>query len=365
MRIVIAGGGTAGHVFPALALADRLRSVGVEVSFIGTRAGQEARLVPEAGYAFHAVAAEQLPRKASPAAVRASFKALGSIGACVPVVRAADVVVGMGGYVSVPAVLAARLAGRPVVLHEQNAIPGLANRLGARWARSVALSFADAAARLPRARTVVTGNPVRASILEVPARRDALEKEAWSELDLDPERTTVVVFGGSQGALHVDRTLAGAVPWLRDRADLQLLVLTGPAHVDVVATSAREPMALRIRVLPFLERMELALATADLAVARAGATSIAELMICGVPSVLVPYPHATENHQEANAREVERAGAAVVVLNDALTPGVMRDRILELVEGADRRQAMARAASAWAKPDAAERLAAVVMEAAA
>ncbi len=365
MNVVIAGGGTAGHVFPAIALADRLKAKGASVRFIGSRTGQEAILVPASGFRFDGVAAAQMPRELSAAALKAPFTAVASVRACRPIVGAADAVVGMGGYASVPAVLAAALARRPIVLHEQNAVPGLANRLCARWARVVALSFADAAGRLPRAaRMVVTGNPVRAQILEVVDRRDELAKEAWGELELDPERTTVAVFGGSQGALHLDRTVAAALPLLRDRKDLQLLVLTGPAHLDVLFGAKIDSMALRVRALPFLDRMELALAVADLAIARAGASHIAELTVCGVPSVLVPYPFAAEDHQEANARELERAGAAVVVPNVELTPALLRDKIAELGGDRERLATMSRAALAWAKPDAADRLAVVVEEAA-
>jgi UDP-N-acetylglucosamine--N-acetylmuramyl-(pentapeptide) pyrophosphoryl-undecaprenol N-acetylglucosamine transferase len=271
----------------------------------------------------------------------------------------------MGGYVSVPPVVAAGRSHRPVVLHEQNAVPGLANKLLARRARTVALSFADAAARLPHgARTVVTGDPVRRRILEVPANRDALRKEAFTELDLEDDRSTVLIFGGSLGAQHVDRTVGDALRHLRDRADLQLLVLTGPAHRELVAAPAREPMALRVRTLPFLDRMELGYAAADLAVARAGATSVAELAVCGIPSLLIPYPHATANHQEANARELARTGAAEVLLDGALDPVDLAAWIERLVGDPVRRDAMSTAATAWAKPDAAARLAAVVREAA-
>jgi UDP-N-acetylglucosamine--N-acetylmuramyl-(pentapeptide) pyrophosphoryl-undecaprenol N-acetylglucosamine transferase len=269
----------------------------------------------------------------------------------------------MGGYVSAPPVLAAGREGRPVVLHEQNAVPGLANRLLARRARAVAVSFADAAARMPRGtRTVVTGNPVRSQILEVAAHREALRAEAIGALDLEGGRTTVVVFGGSLGALHVDLVVAEAIGRLRDRADLQLLVLTGPRHLEVVREAAARAAPLRVRALPFLDRMELAYAAADVVVARAGATSIAELAVCGLPSLLIPYPHATADHQTANAREVERAGAAEVLADADLRADDLAARISRLADDPARRRAMAERALAWARPDAAVRLAAVVTE---
>jgi len=361
VRVVVAGGGTAGHVFPAIALADELRGRGHEVGFVGSADGQEARLVPAAGYAFHAIRVRKMERRVSVATASAPFVALASVARSRALVADADVVVGVGGYVSAPPVLAARTGHARVVLHEQNAVPGLANRLLARLAEVVALSFADAAERLPRARrTVVTGNPVRSAILAVPARRAELRAEAVRALGLAADRTTVGVFGGSLGALRLDRTVAGAIEELADRDDLQLLVLTGPGHEAVVPSRDATAGGALVRSLPFLERIELALAATDLAVSRAGSGHLAELAVSGVPSIVVPYPHATEGHQEANARELERAGACEVLLEGDLTAASLAARIRDLVDRPDRRASMAAAATTWARPDAAERLAAVV-----
>jgi UDP-N-acetylglucosamine--N-acetylmuramyl-(pentapeptide) pyrophosphoryl-undecaprenol N-acetylglucosamine transferase len=361
VKIVLSGGGTAGHVFPAVALAERLRGDGHDVSFVGSPDGQEARLVPSAGFPFYAVRAQKMVRTPSLRTAAAPFVALRSVRDARPLVRGAGVVVGIGGYVSAPAVLAARGAGARVVLHEQNAVPGLANRLLSRRADVVALSFADAAARLPRrARTAVTGNPVRATVASVPARRSALAEEARATLDLEPGRTTVCVFGGSQGAQALDRLVAGATETLADRGDLQLLVLTGPANLELLRDAVERERPLRVRAVGFLDRIELALAVADLAVSRGGSGHLAELTVCGIPAIVVPYPHATENHQEANARELERAGAAEVALESSLSPASLARRIVGLVDDPGRRAAMAAAATAWAKPDADRRLADVV-----
>jgi UDP-N-acetylglucosamine--N-acetylmuramyl-(pentapeptide) pyrophosphoryl-undecaprenol N-acetylglucosamine transferase len=365
MKVVIAGGGTAGHVFPAVALAQQLAGDGHEVNFLGTDVGLESRLVREAGFAFTPIRAAPLSRRPSMATLRAPAVALRSVRDCRPLVAAADVVVGMGGYVSAPPALAANREGRPVILHEQNAVPGLANRLLSRRARAVALSFGDAAGRMPRGvHTVLTGNPVRRRILQVPDHRERLRKEAAGELGLEEGRITVLVFGGSLGALHVNRAIAASIDRLRDREDLQLVVITGPAHVGVLAGPSRRPMALRVRVLPFLDRMELAYAAADAVVSRAGATTIAEVAVCGLASLLIPYPHATANHQEANARELSRAGAAEVLMDADLRPDDLASRILRLADDGARRLAMASRAAAWATPDAAARVAALVTDAA-
>jgi len=363
MKVLIAGGGTAGHVFPALALSSHLISGGHEVRFAGTSHGQEARLVREAGLPFEEIRARPLERKVSVRAVVAPIAAVAAVKACRPLVSWADVVVGMGGYVSVPVALASLRARRPLVLHEQNAVPGLANRTFARPARRVALAFSEARRGLPRrTRSIVTGNPVRDEILSVPGDRDRLAKEAIRELDLAEGRRTVVVFGGSQGALHVNRSVVDAIRRLA-LADLQLLLLTGPAHVGSVRAAIPSDVPTIVRVVGFLERMTLAYAVADLVIARAGATTVAEVAACGLPSLLIPYPYATGRHQEANARALQRAGASTMLLDDELDGRVLADRIGRLLSDGDRLLEMGARARAWSRPDAAEALARVVLEA--
>jgi UDP-N-acetylglucosamine--N-acetylmuramyl-(pentapeptide) pyrophosphoryl-undecaprenol N-acetylglucosamine transferase len=363
VRIVIAAGGTAGHISPSIAVAHRLRDGGASVEFVGSPTGQEATLVPAAGYRFHPVRTAPFRRELSMRSAAAPFVALRSVAISRPIVWDASAVLGMGGYASIAPVVAAWSTKVPAVLHEQNAVPGLANRLLARLAAAMAITFESSRGRLPRSvRTVVTGVPLRREILEIVSGREVLIEEARRALGLRPGRTTVLVTGGSQGALHLDRTIAGAIPLLATRADLQLLVLTGAAHGSVVPARGDGERELLVRTLPYLDRMELALAVADLAVARAGATTIHELAACAIPSILVPYPHATNDHQHANARELELAGAAEIALDRELTPEGLTRRIVALVDHADRRRAMAEAAAAWAKPDADERVAELVRE---
>lgn len=361
MRILIAGGGTAGHVFPAIAAARRLVDEGHEVRFAGTANGQEAALVAEAGFAFVEVEASPFVRKLSPRAAMAPLVALRSVGRARALAAGADVVLGMGGYVSVPVALAALRSRVPLVLHEQNAVPGLANRVLARPARTIALAFVEAARLLPRsARTVVTGNPVREAILLVARDRASLATQAYAELELDPSRRTVVIFGGSQGALHVNRAAVDAVRRL-EGVDAQVLLLAGPAHADGVATEIAREARVPVRVLPFLARMEFAYAVADLAVCRAGATTCAEITVSGVPAILIPYPYATARHQDANARALERAGAASVLLDDELDGAVLAERIRSLLGDRERLGRMSRRALAWSKPDAADALARAIV----
>ncbi|MFN2543124.1 MAG: undecaprenyldiphospho-muramoylpentapeptide beta-N-acetylglucosaminyltransferase [Actinomycetota bacterium] len=370
--MVIGGGGTAGHVFPALAvaraLADRHHA---DVRFIGTDRGLEATAVPAAGFAFVAVESRPFVRKLSPGALAAPVALLRSVRVCRPLVNDADVVLGMGGYASGPVVAAAIRSRIPVVLHEQNAVPGLANRVFARFARAVALSFPGSGSSFSkRARTVLTGNPVRDAIARVPKERDALAKEAIRELDLREGRRTIVVFGGSQGALHIDRAVVGACGLLRDRDDIQLVLLTGRAHHEAVARElsangdgdGEGDGALVVRAIPFLDRMELVYAVADLIVSRSGATTVAEVTVCGLPALFVPYPYATARHQEANARAVQRSGGASVLLDDQLGAEVLADRMLSLVDHRERLESMAVRSAAFGRPDAADRVADLVVE---
>ena len=369
LRVAIVGGGTAGHVYPGLALARTLRDRGHEVMFLGTATGLESRLIPSAGFPFRVIRAKPFVRQRWLSSIRAPFVAMAAVRECRPLVRETDVVVGMGGYVSVPGSLAARREARPLVLHEQNAIPGLANRALSRIAGAVALTFADAGRFFPlKARLELTGNPVREEVLRVPRDREGMAKEGRHEFDLDESRRTVLIFGGSLGALHIDRAAVGACRILAGRSDLQVLLITGPAHLPAVdralATFGAGGSAAASRILVrdtgYTDRMELAYACADLVVARAGATTIAELTVCGLPSILVPYPYATRGHQAANARAVQRAGGASLLLDDQLTAESLAERITTLIDHGERLEAMAHRSSSFGRPDAAVRLADVV-----
>lgn len=363
MNVVLTGGGTAGHVFPALAVAGELRdSHGASVTFIGATDGQEARLVPDAGFPFLGLRVRSAQSRLSPATLGAVALAFRGARACRGTVANADVVVSIGGFASASAVLAARRTRRPLVLMEPNSVPGAVNRIAARWADVVATTFAATERRLPAGvRVERTGNPIRPQIAAVATDRARLRVEAARAFDLREDRTTVLVVGGSQGARHLDEVLAQSLPALADRTDVQILVSTGPANLDIVGGAVDTGVPLLVRAVPFIERMDRALAIADLAVSRAGA-SVAELAACGLASILVPYPHATENHQEANALEMVAAGAATMLRDADLSSSTLTAGILDLVDDERTRAAMGAAATAWARPDAAGRIAALAVE---
>jgi UDP-N-acetylglucosamine--N-acetylmuramyl-(pentapeptide) pyrophosphoryl-undecaprenol N-acetylglucosamine transferase len=277
-----------------------------------------------------------------------------------------DVVCGMGGYVTLPVALAARMEGVPVVLHEQNAVPGIANRLAARVASRIAVGVDAAAAAFPPERTSVVGNPIRPELARLD--RAAVHDEAVAAFGLDPDRRTLFVFGGSQGSRRINQAVVAATASWPDPAAVQILHACGRRdEADVRAAWAEadpDGRGLLVKVVPFVDRMDLAYAAADLALSRAGAITMAELTAAGLPAVMVPLPHATADHQAANARAVAAAAGAVVVSDDALDGPAVAGAAAPLLADPDRLAAMAAGMRSLAHPAAAEELAALVVEAA-
>jgi UDP-N-acetylglucosamine--N-acetylmuramyl-(pentapeptide) pyrophosphoryl-undecaprenol N-acetylglucosamine transferase len=345
IRVLIAAGGTAGHVVPAIAVADALRAEGADVRFAGGERA-EAELVPAAGYPIDTLNVEGISRSNPLKAMRAMGKAVGALGAAGRLLRRhrADAVLGGGGYVAGPVGLAAVLRGTPLVLTEADSHLGLTNRLLAARARRVCLAFPIDGR--DGERYLLTGRPVPPTLTDREAAR--------AEFELQPGELAVLVFGGSLGARSINEAaveaFAGApyrVLHVAGRRDFASLTTPGPHYV------------LRDYVVPF----GLALAAAELAVARAGG-SVFELAQYGLPAVLIPYPHASSNHQEANARWMERAGAATVLADADLTPERLRAEVDALVGDEPRRAAMAAASAALARPDAARDIAREVLAAA-
>ena len=361
MRILVSGGGTAGHIYPALTVAARLAAEGHEVTFVGTPDGLEARLVPEAGVSFHAVKSSGFDRGNPLTLLTSAVKVLASVGAALRVLRrvAPDVVVGFGGYVSLPIGVAATLKRVPLVLHEQNSVPGLANRILARWARAVAVTYPESADRLTRAGSVVvTGNPVRDAVLEASRERG---REA---LGVGDDAVVVLVFGGSRGARHINEAMRSLAPQLLREPRVQVIHVAGHAEYGDVVRALDDVLgadAGRYTVLDYVERMGDAIAASDVVVARAGATSIAEITAIGRASVLVPYPYATDDHQTGNARAVADAGGAIIVPDGELDTPRFAEAVLSLVSDAAARGRMAEAAARLGHRDATQRVASVVL----
>lgn len=350
---LLAGGGTAGHVNPLLATADALRAAepGAEIIVVGTREGLEARLVPARGYELVAIVRLPFPRRPNRAALtflpgmRRTIRQLRTL----ITDRGVDVVIGFGGYASAPAYLAARGAGVPIVIHEANARPGLANRLGARFTRYVAVVFPGT----PLRGAEVTGLPLRREIAgldRVSAGRDAI-----TEFGLDPIRPTMLVTGGSLGANRLNTSIAASVQSIID-AGYQVL------HIWGDKSDLKDPGIEHYRVLRYCDRMDLALAAASIAVARAGSATVAELSVLGIPSVLVPYP-VGNGEQRFNAADLVAAGGALLVEDARFTPEFVRGELVVLLADAPRLARMRSAASGVGIPDGAERLVALIRKA--
>ena len=363
MLAVLSGGGTAGHINPALALAEELRERGWEVKFAGTPQGVEARLVPQAGVDFTAFEASGFDR-AHPLSL---VKGVGKIAASTRKAKQwfkeikPDVVVGFGGYVSIPVARAAEATGVPVVVHEQNSVMGMANKYLARRAKAVCLTYDHSAKALDAGVPVkVTGNPVRRSVIEA-------DRAAGRELfGLADDDFMLLVFGGSLGARHINEALVGLKDELLSRPRLHVVHITGPKELDAVteALALTPEQQKRWHLMGYQDRMGETMAAADAIVSRAGATSLAEISARAIPAVLVPFPYATEDHQTTNARAYVDAGCAYMVADADLDSEEFSRAVMTLIDDASVRATMERAARAQKTNEAAAHLADVVVAAA-
>jgi UDP-N-acetylglucosamine--N-acetylmuramyl-(pentapeptide) pyrophosphoryl-undecaprenol N-acetylglucosamine transferase len=349
--VVIAAGGTAGHVVPALAVAEALSAAGARVSFIGTRERAEAELVPAAGYEIDFLAVRGLDRRNPVKAAAAAARALAGVGAARSLLRerGADVVMGGGGYVAGPTGLAAVTMRIPLVLTEADSHLGVANRLLAGRARRVCLAFPIAGREGER--YLLTGRPVPKAIVE--ADRD----EARSRFGIEPTARCLLVFGGSLGARSINETAAAAFAADAER-DFDVLHVTGSR--DFQSLSARVGAADHYTLIEYLPDLGDVLAACDLVVARSGG-SVFELAAAGRPALLVPYPHASAGHQHANARWMATAGAAAVLEDAELDAGRLRSEVTALLADDERLERMSAASRRLARPDAADRIAAEIL----
>lgn len=353
MKLLLAGGGTGGHLFPAVALAQRLLrdDPASEVLFVGTKRGIEARVLPELELPLELIDIHgfvnrgwrgklaMLPRLCK--SVRQSAAILDRF--------APDVVLGVGGYASAPVLAAALWRRRPYVIHEQNAWPGLTNRLLGRWARRICLSFAEADRAFHHGRTLLTGNPLRAGMEQCPPIGDS--------------RPALLVFGGSRGARAINDAVLAALPLLKElRGHIDICHQTGSEDLERVRQGYLEAGWPQQAVVPFIHDMAAAYARAHLVICRSGATTLAELTVCGRPAILVPYPFAAGDHQTANARALARKGAALLLPQQDLTPAGLAQLVTGLLHNRDRLRTMSDAARALGRPGAAERVLAVCRE---
>jgi UDP-N-acetylglucosamine--N-acetylmuramyl-(pentapeptide) pyrophosphoryl-undecaprenol N-acetylglucosamine transferase len=361
LRALIAGGKTGGHLYPGIAVAEELRRrhPDAHIVFVGTAEGIEARVLPKLGWPLLTISSSRLAGGGLLARVRglllvpvAMFQSYRHLRRERP-----QVVLGVGGYASGPVLLTAWLCGYPTVIQEQNATPGFTNRVLARIARRIYLGFDAAAARFGGRPTVATGNPIRRALVDALRAADA---HAGTTRETTGHALRVLVFGGSQGARFLNEQAPALLSTLQtEHPEVALSVTHQTGAADEDATRERyaySSLAANARVLPYIDDMPAAYAAADVAICRAGALTIAELTAVGLPSVLVPFPFAAQNHQEANARVLADAGAALLVRQSAWDEAVVRDWLLDLATTPGRLRACSEAARRLARPDAAQAL---------
>jgi UDP-N-acetylglucosamine--N-acetylmuramyl-(pentapeptide) pyrophosphoryl-undecaprenol N-acetylglucosamine transferase len=348
--MMIAGGGTGGHIYPAIAIAREYiaRDPQRKVVFVGTEKGLEKTIVPKAGFPLEFIEVGGLKGKGGLDLLRNLARLpLGFIQAWRTVARhRPNVVLGVGGYSSGPVLAAAALRRIPTIIHEQNAYPGLTNRILARIVRAVAVAFSDALPRLRRNDGVVTGNPVREEFFRLA-----------NVIQDSGDKRRLLIFGGSQGSRVLNDAMTGALLFLaRVKDRLEIVHQTGPNELEKVRVAYQTSAFGEARVVPYLDPIANEIASADLVVCRAGAMTIGELAAIGRASILVPFAAATNNHQELNARVVENAGGAIVITEPELTPERLGLAIAEVINDPERSTRMGKAAKSLAAPEATKKI---------
>lgn len=359
MRIVLAGGGTGGHLFPGIAIAEELRRIdaSAEVIFIGTEHGIEASIVPREGYPIRYLKAEGFAGKSIMKKARAGIRTVSSLRDSFRILKEVkpDALIGLGGYASFAPVLAGFLLKIPTLVMEQNSVPGLANKVLSRIADIICVTYHESLSFFPRSKTYITGNPVRQTIVS------AGKESAYDLFGLERGKFTVFVFGGSLGARKINNAVCGAFSDLSDIKDkVQFLHQTGKSDYDAVRETYRK-WGISGTVAAFIHQMAEAYAVADLVVSRAGATTLAELTAVGRPAILIPYPYAAGNHQELNAQRLSEMGAARVILDHELDSEILARNIRDLFDNAAIRLEMQRSSRALGRPDAAQKIVEIVL----
>lgn len=354
MNIVIAGGGTGGHVFPAIAIANELRKsiADVQITFVGTTKGIESKIVPKEGYDIRFIKSEGLVGKDIFRTIKSALKIPLSLKDSQKILKELqpELVLGVGGYSSGPVLLCAALMGIPTIIHEQNTLPGFTNKLLGRVVDLIAVTYQESMKFFPQEKTYLTGNPVRSEILK------GDRNKGCRIFNLDGNLFTIFVFGGSLGATRINSAVGEALAYLEPFKDkIQFLHQTGDKDLDSVREAYRR-REFKGTVIPFAYEMADAYAVADLVISRAGATTLAELTACGKAAILVPYPFAAGNHQEINARKVWDIGAAQMILDQDLNGKTLADLIKYLLQDPDAVGQMERISKSLGNPEATGRI---------
>ena len=354
MRVLISGGGTGGHIYPAIALIHEIQRREPDSAFmyIGTKNGLEKEIVEREHIPFHALDITGFKRKISLENIKTVIRFLKGVSKSKSLIHkfAPDVVIGTGGYVCGPVVYAAAKSHVPTIIHEQNSVPGLTNKFLSRYVDRVALSMDEAKGYFKHDKTILTGNPRASEILS------GNPEEGLRSLGLKQGKKTVLIFGGSRGARPINDAVVELLPQFSTKA-YQVIYVTGQVHFEKVMNEVeKQGKPGNISIQPFIHNMTDVLAAVDLVVSRAGATSLAEYTALGLPSILIPSPYVTNNHQEKNARALESHGAAIVITEEKLNAGALLTEIDSILNNNAKREMMKKHAEELGIPDAAERL---------
>jgi UDP-N-acetylglucosamine--N-acetylmuramyl-(pentapeptide) pyrophosphoryl-undecaprenol N-acetylglucosamine transferase len=349
VRVIIAGGGTGGHLYPGIALAQEFESRWKsDILFIGTTYGIENKVLPRTHYRFKKIWMRGLQRQLTPGNLIFPLRLLVSIFQCAGTMLSfrPQVVIGTGGYVSGPALMAAMLLRLPTVIQEQNSYPGLVNRLLGKWAKQVHVTYEASLPYFKNRSVLVSGNPVRGEFNKI-SRSDAAKK-----FKLHENKITLFVFGGSQGARAINKRVLESIENLLNIVDLQILWATGPNEYEMISKKVKS-LDKRAVVLPYIDDMASAYAASDIALCRAGASTLAEITMCGLPAILVPYPFAAAGHQDFNAKAMQQEGAALVIFERDFTTEILVAKVTELVNDEKQRMKISAAARKLGRPTAA------------
>ncbi|GED70625.1 UDP-N-acetylglucosamine--N-acetylmuramyl-(pentapeptide) pyrophosphoryl-undecaprenol N-acetylglucosamine transferase 1 [Brevibacillus reuszeri] len=353
MRVVLTGGGTGGHIYPALAVAREVSRQHPQAAFlyIGSKHGLEAQLVPRTEIPFQSVEISGLKRKLTLDNLKTLWKFLRAVSDSKKMLREfrPDVVIGTGGYVCGPVVYAAAKLGIPTMIHEQNVVPGLTNKFLSRSVTKVAVSFSESLAFFPSAKTVLTGNPRATEVMHGNA------EAGRSFLGVDAGKKIVLIFGGSRGARAINEAVVAMVNQLGQFTDTHFVYVTGDVHYEKIHAELQQmgDISTNITVLPFVHNMPDVLAATHVLVGRAGASTLAEVTALGVPSILIPSPYVTNNHQEKNARGLEKVGAAEVIVEQELTGESLLKALSAILADAKRWEQMKKSSLSLGMPHAA------------
>lgn len=360
MKIIIAGGGTGGHLYPGIAVAEEFINKNIhsekirkeDITFVGTTRGLESKVIPKEGFNIRYLRAEGIIGKSFFKKLRALFVLMLSIWDALKILKEIkpSIVIGVGGYASVATVFVARLKGIPTMILEQNSVPGFANRILAKIVHTVAISYQESILFFPKDKTYFTGNPIRKKILR------GNEELAYKLFPLNKERFKIFIFGGSLGASSINNYIIEALNYLTDlRHNIEFLHQTGQNDYEKVKITYNK-LGFRSAVLPFIYDMAEAYKISDIVICRAGASTLSEITALGKPAILIPYPYAAYNHQEKNARKLQEIGAARMILEKEISGEVLAREIRKLYEDDKLRNKMQKTATAFGRIDAASKV---------